>query len=169
MNNMRDKMIKIDKIDSARELESIISRDNIITFDEAQNAYCKISISEEFAIGVEYCSHGINIDYMFVNDESLLFIGIGMHLLCIDTENKKILFIKELQSVFYEIIADTKHDYLCIVCELDIYCYTMGKEVWKMGFSDILVDFYIIDDGIISISCEDGEEFRISIGDGKIL
>lgn len=166
---MRDKMIKIDKIDSARELESVIPRDNIITFDEIQNTYYKISIDEKFIVGVEYCSHGIKINYMLVHDESLLFIGIGMHLLCIDMKNKKILFTKELQSVFYEIIADTNHNYLCIVCELDIYCYVMEKEVWKMGFRDILIDFNIIDNKIIFALCDNGEEFKISIEDGKIL
>lgn len=166
---MRDKMIIIDKIDSARELENIISKDNIIMFDKRQNTYCKINISNEFAIGVEYCSYGINIDYMLVNDESLLFIGIGMHLLCIDMENKKILFTKELQSIFYEIIADSNHNYLCIVCELDIFCYIMEHEAWKMGFRDIIIDFKIIDNEIISVSCENGEEFKISIMDGKII
>ena len=166
---MRDRMIKIDKIDSAGELESVISRDNIITLDKIQNTYCKINIYEEFAIGVKYCSHGIDIDYLLVKDESLLFIGIGMHLLCIDVKNNKILFTKELQSVFYGIMADSDGDYLCIVCELNIYCYTMEKEAWEIGFRDILTDFNIVDDDIVYISCEDGEEYRISIRDGKIL
>lgn len=162
-------MIKIDKIDSARELESIIPKDNIITLDELQNTYCKISINEDFIIGVKYCSYGINIDYMFVNDESLLFIGIGMHLLCIDLENKEVLFTKKLQSVFYEIIANSNRDYLCIVCELNIYCYTMEKEAWEIGFRDILTDFNIIEDDIISVFCENGEKFKIAIRNGKIL
>lgn len=166
---MEEKMIKIYQIDSARELEAAIHVDDIITLGETQNAYCKINICGDYVIGVKYCNYGINIDYKLFCNESLLYIGIGMYLLCIDVNQKTILFIKELQSVFYEIIADNSHNYLCIMCELNIYCYTKVKEVWKIGLSDILNDFNIVDENILSVMCENGEEIKLSISDGKIL
>ena len=162
-------MIKIYQIDSARELETAIYVDDIITLGETQNTYCKINICGDYIIGVKYCNYGIDIDYKFSCDESLLYIGVGMYLLCIDINQKTILFIKELQSVFYEIIADNSHNYLCIMCELNIYCYAKVKEVWKIGLRDILNDFNIVDENILSVMCENGDELKISISDGKIL
>lgn len=165
---MDDNMVVMEEIDSVGELKNILSKENIIEFDEVQNTCYKISIGDKFVMGVAYCSHGIRIDYKMSNDGSLLFMGIGIHLLCIDVANEKILFSKKLQSVFYEIIADSKHNFLCIVCELDIYCYGMGVEVWKLGFRDVITDFNIIDDETIYVLCAD-EEYNISIYDGKVL
>lgn len=162
-------MIKIYQIDSARELETAIYVDDIITLGETQNTYCKINICGDYIIGVKYCNYGIDIDYKFSCDESLLYIGVGMYLLCIDVNRKTILFIKELQSVFYEIIADNSQNYLCIMCELNIYCYTKFKKVWEIGLSDILNDFNIVDENILSVMCENGDELKLSISDGKIL
>ena len=162
-------MIKIYQIDSARELETAIYVDDIITLGETQNTYCKINICGDYIIGVKYCNYGIDIDYKFSCDESLLYIGVGMYLLCIDVNRKTILFIKELQSVFYEIIADNSQNYLYIMCELNIYCYTKFKKVWEIGLSDILNDFNIVDENILSVMCENGDELKISISDGKIL
>lgn len=166
---MEEKMINIYQLDSARELEAAICEDDIITLGKVQNAYCKINICDDYAIGIKYCNYGIDIDYELFSDKSLLYIGVGMYLLCIDVNLKTILFIKELQSVFYEILTDASHDYLCIMCELNIYCYTKVKEVWEIGLSDILNDFNIVDENILSITCENGEEIKLSISDGKIL
>ena len=166
---MEKKMIKIYQMDSARELETVIHADDIISLGETQNSYCKINISGDYVIGVKYYNYGIDIDYKLFCDVSLLYVGIGMYLLCIDVNQKAILFIKELQSVFYEIIADTSHNYLCIMCELNIYCYTKVKEVWKIGLSDILNDFNIVDENILSVMCENGEEIKLLISNGKIL
>lgn len=162
-------MIVIEKIDSAAELENTITKDNVISLDEVRNTYCKISIGEVLILGVEYYSHGIDIDYKLTNDGLLLFMGIGMHLLCVDIEKKKVLFIEELHSVFYEIMTDSNQDYFCIICELDLYCYNRGVKVWERGFRDILIHFNIMNDETISISCEDAKEYKISLKDGKII
>lgn len=166
---MRDEMIKIERIDSGRELESIISIENIITLDQTQNTYYKINIYEEFTIGIKYCSHGIDIDCKFVANDKLLFIGVGMHLLCIDTQKKKILFIKELKSVFFEILTNFNHDYLCVLCELNLYCYAMEKMVGEIDFREIITVFNKRDNDTICVSCENGEEFIISVMDGKLI
>jgi hypothetical protein len=166
---MKKKTINIYQIDSARELDTTVQLENIITLGETQNTYCKINICDNFVIGVKYCNYGIDIDYEFFCNNTLLYVGIGMYLLCVDVKQKKILFIKELQSVFYEIITDTNHNYLCIMCELNIYCYTKIKEIWHIGLRDILNDFDVLNNNILYFTCDNGEKFQISINDGKIL
>lgn len=46
-----------------------------------------------------------------------------MNFLGIDLYQERVVINKKLQSVFYEIVHDSTREYICIVCELELYCY----------------------------------------------
>lgn len=161
--------IHIKKIDSLGELESQIDKEQLILCDDMQNSFFIINYDNVRKLGVAYYDYGVAPDFQYSGDDSLLYSGFGKNFLCIDIYEDKILVNDNLPSVFYELCYDSNKYYICVICELDVYCYCAGKQIWEMGFRDIIVDYNIIDDAKISILCEDGVEYIFFLKDGKIV
>ncbi len=151
------------------ELKSQIDKDQLIICDDIQNAFYIINFNNKQKLGVAYYDYGVALDLQYSGDGTLLYLGFGKKLLCIDTHQYKILVNEDLQSVFYELHYDTNRNYICVICELDVYCYNAGRQRWKMGFRDIIVEYKIIDDAKISILCNDDVEYTFLLKDGKIV
>lgn len=161
--------IHIKKIDSLDELESQVDKEQLILCDDMQNSFFIINYDNVRKLGVAYYDYGVAPDFQYSGDNSQLYLGFGKNFLCIDTYEDKILVNDNLQSVFYELCYDSNKYYICVICELDVYCYCAGKQIWEMGFRDIIVDYNIIDNAKISILCEDGVEYIFFLKDGKIV
>lgn len=160
--------IHIKKIDSLGELESQVDKEQLILCDDMQNTFFIVNFNNIRKLGVAYYDYGIALDFQCSRDGGLLYLGFGKNFLCIDTYENKILVNDNLQSVFYELCYDSKKNYICVICELDVYCYCTEKQNWRMGFRDIIVDYNIIDNAKISILCDDGVEYVFFLEDGKI-
>ena len=164
---MEQANIYINKLDSLAELENQIDKDQLMIFDDMQNAFIVINF-DVYKMGIAYYEYGIAPDCRCSDDGTVLFIGFGMNFLCMDVCKRKISVHEKLQSIFYEFLYDSKQIFLCVICELDVYCYSVGKLKWKMGFRDIILNYSIIDDIMIFISCDDGFEYVFFLEDGKI-
>lgn len=158
-----------EKKESLCELESQVDKEQLILCDDIQNTYLVIKYNDLQKMGVAYYDYGISPDFLYSQDGKFLYLGFGKKFMCIDMCGNRILNNDNLQSVFYEFIYDFSENYICVICELDVYCYCGNTQKWKMGFKDIVNDYSIIDDTKILVVCDDGTEYLFSLEDGKIL
>ena len=165
---MEEENIYIEKIESFYELENKIDKEQLVLCDNVQNAFVIIHLKKSFQIGIAYYDYGIPIDFQFSKNNELLYLGVGKNFLCIDMKKNRILINNVLQSVFYELLCDLNKNYICVICELDVYCYYLKKQQWRMGFRDIVVDYSIINDKL-SILCDDGRQYMFYLESGKIV
>lgn len=161
--------IHIKKIDSLGELESRVDKEQLILCDDMQNTFFIVNFDNTRKLGVAYYDYGVAPDFQCSVDGALFYLGLGMNFLCIDIYENKILVNDNLQSVFYELRYDSNKEYICVICELDIYCYCAEKQKWKIGFGNIIAECNIIDNAKISILCDDGTEYIFSLKDGKFI
>jgi hypothetical protein len=161
--------IQFEKKESLCELESQVNKEQLILCDDIQNTFLVIKYNNSQNIGIAYYNYGLTPDSLYSQDDKFLYLGFGKKFICIDICGNKIVNNENLQSVFYEFLCDSNKDYICVICELDVYCYCNNTQKWKMGFKDIVNDYSIIDDTKVLIVCEDGMEYLFSLEDGKIL
>lgn len=165
---MKQGDFQIEKVESMGELESLVDKEHLIFCDDMQNAFLIINFKDGQKIGVAYYNYGITPECQYSGDDTLLYLGVGKNFFCINTCKNEVLVNDNLQSIFYELRYDSNRGYVCVICELDVYCYYNGKQKWKMGFRDTIVDYNIIDDAKIFIMCDDGTEYIFYLEDGKI-
>lgn len=159
---------QIEKVESMRELENSVDKEHLILCDDMQNAFLTINFDDERKIGVAYYNYGIMPEFQCSRDGTLLYLGVGKNFFCINNCKNKVLVDDNLQSIFYELLYDSNKNHICVICELDVYCYCAEKQKWKMGFRDVIVDYNIIDDTKIFIMCDDGTEYIFFLEDGKV-
>ena len=165
---MEQGSINVKKMENWGELENQVDKEHLILCDDKQNTFLIVNFKNNRKLGIAYYDYGVALDFQYSRDGILLYLGVGKKLLCIDTYKNKIIVDKNLQSLFYELCYDTNKNYICVICELDIYCYCAEKQKWKMGFRDIIVEYNIIDDAKISILCDNGEGYVLFLENGKI-
>ena len=126
-------------------------------------------MDDDYNIGLACYSCGADLGYSLTNNNTIVYIGIGVHLLCLDLNSRDICFCKTLPSVFIEILSDSLGCYYVVICELDLYVYKNNNQLWKIGFRDIVIDYELIDDKYIKVLTEGGEETVFSISDGNVI
>lgn len=156
-------------MDSLRELESQVDKEQLILCDDMQNTFLIINFDDIRKMGVAYYDYGVAPDYQYFGADELLYLGLGKNFLCINVCEKRVLVNDNLQSIFYELLYDSNKNYICAICELDVYCYCIEKQKWKMGFRDIIVNYNIIDNDKISILCDNGMEYVFFLENGKMV
>lgn len=162
--------IYFDRKENLYELKNQVSKEQLILCDNMQNTFLVMSYNDtRNKIGIAYYDYGVEQDFQYSKDKGLLYVGIGKNLLVINTCEGKLLLNYTLQSVFYKLIYDSNKNYMCVICELDVYCYCGEIQKWKIGFRDIINSYNIIDNTNILISCNDGMEYLFSLEDGKII
>lgn len=166
---MEEEKINIKKVESFRELESQIDKEQLISCDDIQNSFVIIHLSNTIKIGIAYYNYGIGVDSQYSGDGRFMYVGFGKNLLCIDIYENKVVSNDKLQSVFYELLYDRQKKYICVICELDIYCYYLEHQKWKIGFRDIIEGYSIIDDIKIAILCDNGNKYLFFLENGKIV
>ena len=158
----------IKKIESLCELESQIDKEQLILCDDMQNTFFVINLDDTQKVGIGYYDYGVPPGFQYSQNGELLYVGVGRNLLCINIYQSKVLFNEDLQSVFYELLYDWKKNYICVICELDVYCYCLQKQKWKMGFRSIINEYSIIDNNVF-ILCDDGIEYLFTLEEGKLV
>lgn len=161
--------VQFEKKESLYELESQVNKESLILCDDIQNNFMIVEYDDAHRIGIAYYDYGITPAFFYSQDYTYLYLGVGKKLISIDLIENKIIENENLQSLFYEFICDSKKNYVCVICELDLYCYLGNKLSWKIGFKDIVCDYSIVDDSKISIKCDDGMEYLFSLKDGTVM
>lgn len=130
--------VHIKKIDSLNELKCQINEEKLILCNEIQNTFLVISFDKVQKIGIAYYNYGILPDFQYSDDRRLFYLGVGKNLICIDILQNKVLVNDVLQSVFFELLYDFKKKYICVICEMDVYCYYSGRQKWRVALGDII-------------------------------
>lgn len=166
---MKNLTVKIEEIESAEELENIIQQNQLEILDESCNAYCYVTMGNDYIIGIEYRNHGIDIEYKLTDNNQYIYLGIGMHLLYLNINKREIAFCEKLGSAFLDLLKYVFNCYYIIICELDLYVYKDNNQLWEIGFRDIVADYELVDNKYIRILSDDGEEMVFSIKDGNVV
>lgn len=164
---MNELNIVINKKESLEELRRLVNANNLMSFDETCNAYYHLTIVDDYSIGIACNDCGGDIEYI-VSNNRYMYIGVGLHLVCVDILKKDICFDKNLNSVFCEFLSDSSRNYFAAICELDLCVYKNESILWKIGFRDMVVDYKLIDDQYIKVVSDRGEEILFSISDGSV-
>lgn len=167
-SNLEQIDVCIKKMENRQELECLINNEQLILCDNMQNTFIIINLDGKSSVGIGYYDYGIAPDFKCSEDSGLIYVGVGKNLLCINTYENNVLFNESLQSVFYELLYDLNNNYICVICELDLYCYHLKEQKWKIGFRSIINDYSITNDNIY-ILCDDGIEYLFSLEDGKLV
>ena len=166
---MKNLNVIFEKKENIHEMENLIGKEKITLCDEIQNNFLIICFDDIRAFGIAYYDYGIKPDYYYSITHKCLYLGVGMKFICMNTEQEKIVTNDNLKSVFYEILVCSNGEFICVICELNAYCYCNGKQIWEMGFSDIIVDYIIINNEQIIITCDDGRRYTLILQNGKLV
>ncbi len=157
------------KIDSFRELENLVNLEQIIFCDEIQNTFLLLEFYHKERMGIAYYDYGVPLDFKFLDSNKRVYLGLGINFIYIDMCKNEVIFNHRLHSVFYELLIANNRKYICVVCELDVYCYSVQGKRWSQGFKNIINNFYIVDDANVLIKCDDNTEYLFSLENGEIL
>lgn len=156
--------------ESAMELEKNLDKSSFLISEEISESNNFIEYSNDFAnIGFIYYNVGLEPQIELLAQSNKIFLGVNKIYACLDYDSKSLLFKEELPSLLYEILVDSDAQYIIYICELDIFVYKNdGSFLWKMGFRDIIKDYYLDGDKSIVIEYNDGDKISFSLESGKI-
>ena len=140
-----------------------------MVIDDNNNRYIGIRSNGEVFIGIAYCNYGISEDVYFDESNSLLYLWVGKSIICVDVLNDKIILNTELNSVFYNFICQSENSKVIVICELDVYCYSCSKLVWKVEFREMVVEAFMAERNALKVICEDNSELCIDVSDEKYI
>lgn len=166
---MEQYILQYSKMDNFDALEGKIDKENIVLCDDIQNTFIVIAYDDVHRIGIAYYNYGIKPAYMYSEDCKYLYLGFGKKMICIDLNKNRITERESLSSIFYELISDSRRNYVCVVCELDLYCYQGNTNLWKIGFKDVIEEYQMVDDSKISIKCSDGTDYLFQLKNGELI
>ena len=158
--------VEIKESEDLESLKHILNSKRLFIDDEIQNKYNYIEINGKIECGMAYYEYGIKPS-VSIENVRILWIGFGKKIVAIDLYNGNIILEKELSSIFYELLLDTDQNYLCVICELNLYCFHHHQILWEIGFRDIICGFKIINNNKIEIVCNDGEEYLFELNTGQ--
>lgn len=164
---MNKQLIFLKDVESLLFLENKLCDKPLITSDDRQNKFYYVEANNKVICGITYYNYGIRPSFVMENNNRNLWIGFGKKVFCIDIFSLEIKLEEELVSIFYEVISDSVKKYICVICELDIYCFTSYKNIWKVGFKDIINEFEIDNDKKIKVRCNT-DEFLVMLANGKV-
>ncbi|MBC2379019.1 hypothetical protein HBP49_12530 [Listeria welshimeri] len=155
--------------ESAMELETNLDRSSFLISEEISESNKFIKYSNDFVdIGFIYYDVGLEPQIELLTQLDKIFLGVNKIYSCLDYDSKSMLFKKELPSLLYEILVDSDAQYIIYVCELDIFVYKNdGSFLWKMGFRDVIEDYYLEGNESIVIEYNDGDKINFSLDSGK--
>ncbi|EOH96600.1 hypothetical protein UAY_02968 [Enterococcus moraviensis ATCC BAA-383] len=161
---------EIEHYESAIELEKNLGKNSFLFSEEVSESNKFIKFSNNLSeVGFIYYDIGLEPQIKLLPQSNKVFLGINSIFACIDYTTKSVLFEEKLPSLLYDILIDSVSNYIIYVCELDIFIYKNdGSFLWKMGFRDIIEDYYLEGNDSISIECSDGENITFSLVSGKV-
>lgn len=161
---------KKESYESAMELETNLDKNSFLISEQISESNKFIEYSNDFVnIGFIYYNVGLEPQIELLAQSNKIFLGVNKIYACLDYVSKSLLFKEELPSLLYEILVDSDAQYIIYICELDIFVYKNdGSFLWKMGFRDIIEDYYLDGDELIVIEYNDGDKISFSLESGKI-
>ena len=137
--------------------------------DEYTNRLIKTSVKEhDFECGIVYYDLGIPPQTLFIETESIVFMGFEKWLICIDCKNKVEKAKRKMAAAFYEFLEIGS--LVVAVCELDIHCFDRkGNLIWSSGLRNVVENYTIINDKDILITCSDGRSITLELRSGKTV
>lgn len=168
MIDLQKLTVKIKESEGLEDLKHLLNGKRLFIDDDIQNKFNYIKVNGRIECGIAYYGYGIKPSVSIENEQSL-WIGFGRRSIVIDPYNDNIILDKGLPSIFYEILSDAKQEYICVICELDLYCFHHHQILWQIGFRDIICGSEIIDDDKIEITCYDGEDYLYELNTGRIM
>lgn len=161
---------EIEHYESAIELEKNLGKNSFLFSEEVSESNKFIKFSNNLSeVGFIYYDIGLEPQIKLLPQSNKVFLGINSIFACIDYTTKSVLFEEKLPSLLYDILIDSDSNYIIYVCELDIFIYKNdGSFLWKMGFRDIIEDYYLEGNDSISIECSDGDNITFSLVSGKV-
>ncbi|GEM_PF-6948742 len=145
-------------------LQEVVNNENIVICEEMHNSYLSVRCDDK-VFGVAYYCFGTKAQICFDEKHGLLFIGAGASFVCVSILLDKPLVKEELFSPFYEIVLVGEK--LCVVCELEVFCFVAGVEAWRASFGEIISGFSN-DNKTMFLEFFDGTKCDICIQDGGV-
>lgn len=161
--------MEILRFDNFYELIEKLGKEKIKVIDDNHNRYIAIKWNDDVLIGVAYCNFGVSEDVYIDENNNLLYLGVGENIICVDVLNGKSILNSRLSSVFFNFLSQNGDSKVIIVCELDVYCYSCSKLVWRVGFREIVTGAFITERNVLKIICENNSEMCIDINEGKCI
>lgn len=160
---------KKESYETATELEISLDRGLFLYSEQISESNKFIKYSNDLVdIGFIYYDVGVEPQIELLSQSNKIFLGVNKIYACIDYDNKSTLFKEELPSLLYEILVDSDAQYIVYICELDILVYKNdGSFLWKMGFRDVIEDYYLDGNKSIVIEYNDGNKVSFSLESGK--
>lgn len=155
--------------ESVMELETNLDRSSFLISEEISESNKFVKYSNDFVdIGFIYYDVGLEPQIKLLAQSNKIFLGVNKIYSCLGYDSKSVLFKEELPSLLYEILVDSDAQYIIYVCELDILVYKNdGSFLWKMGFRDIIEDYYLEGNKSIVIEYNDGDKINFFLDSGK--
>ncbi|MDD1503501.1 hypothetical protein PVA17_12110 [Lysinibacillus sp. CNPSo 3705] len=117
-------------------------------------------------IGVVGGQHGIIPSLQEVETENCILISIDEKVYCVELKNYEMLWLKEFDSIVYEILKAPDFS-LLILCELGVTCITYsGEKLWEHT-SDVITD-YRLEGNSLRLSTDE-EEYYILLKNGSVI
>ncbi|MFA9560388.1 hypothetical protein ACERII_24105 [Evansella sp. AB-rgal1] len=169
VNNLSDFVLQ--EFESKSELvefveghQSIVINANCIDMKKFYGISIK-TIDSTF-IGIIGGGHGIEPSILINKMDSCSLIGIDEKVYCVDLKNFENRWIKEFDSIVYEVVKATDSTFL-VICELGVVSLTYsGEKLWEHT-SDVITDFEL-SSNILRLSTEE-EEYSLLLANGNIV
>ncbi|MEY9977997.1 hypothetical protein [Lysinibacillus sp. RC79] len=117
-------------------------------------------------IGIVGGQHGIEPSLQKVETENSILISIDEKVYCVGLKNYEMLWMKEFDSIVYEILKAPDFS-LLILCELGVTCITYsGEKLWEHN-SDVITD-YRLESNSLRLSTDE-EEYYILLKNGSVI
>lgn len=117
-------------------------------------------------IGIVGEQHGIDPALQVVERENCILISIDEKIYCVGLENYKLIWMKEFNSLVFEIIKlpDTS---ILIICELGVVCLTYyGEKLWEHT-SEVITD-YELEENTLKLFTDE-EEYSLLLKNGSVI
>lgn len=117
-------------------------------------------------IGIVGEQHGIDPALQVVERENCILISIDEKIYCVRLENYKLIWMKEFNSLVFEIIKlpDTS---ILILCELGVVCLTYhGEKLWEHT-SEVITD-YELEENTLKLFTDE-EEYSLLLKNGSVI
>lgn len=135
--------------------------------DDNVNKYEKYYLKENnFEFAIVYYDLGIPPQILFLKKNSIIYIGFEKYLISVNCKNYTDKFNRKLIAPFYKFLELEKN--ILAICELDVFSFNLnGDLIWSKNLSDVVENYYIIDNEILKLLCFDGMIFKFLISSGR--
>jgi len=158
------------EFESKSELEEYVEVNKSIIINtecEDKKKFYGINLKiDSIFIGIFGGMHGIEPSTLIGIKENYILISADEKVYCIDLKDYRIRWVKEFDSIIYEVIKEQDSSFLA-VCELGVVSFTYKGETQWEHTSDVITDFEL-DSNTLRLSTNEGE-YSLLLDNGKVV